>query len=111
MEKENADICIRSRYEHCAEVHRGLWRRIFSDAYMKTVQVLFNCPVSDFQCGFKAFKKMSFLPILKEFDYDATLKRGWLFDAEFLIRSYRKGLQIITIPVVWNCNRKGSFQF
>lgn len=109
LEKNKADICTASRYEPGSIVYRGIFRRIISMAYLKTVQTLFRCPVSDFQCGFKAFKRKSLLKILKQCGYDKTCKRGWFFDAEILIRAHKNGMKIVSFPVVWKSGKKSAF--
>jgi len=111
LESQNADICTASRYEPNSIVSRSLFRRIISMAYRKTIQTLFQCPVSDFQCGFKAFKRQSFMKVLKECKYDHSFKRGWFFDAEILIRAHKKGMKIVAIPVEWNSGKQSSFKF
>jgi len=110
LDRQNADVCVGSRYESGSTVHRELTRRITSIVYLKTVQWLFRCPVSDFQCGFKAFKRKSLLKILKKCGYDKSFQRGWFFDAELIIRAYRDGMKVATIPVVWNCGKQSSFK-
>jgi len=110
LERNNSDMCIGSRYESDSVVHRELMRKIVSIAYLKTVQLLFRCPISDFQCGFKAFRRRKLLKILKECGYDKSFQRGWFFDAELIIRAYRNGMKITTIPVVWNRGKQSAFK-
>ncbi len=109
LEFQNADIGTASRYEPGSIVYRGIFRRMISIAYLKIVQTLFKCPISDFQCGFKAFKRKRLMKLLKECRYDKTFKRGWFFDAEILIRAHKNGMKIVTFPVVWKSGKKSTF--
>lgn len=111
MEKQKADICTASRYDMGSITSRSLYRRIISMAYRKTIQTIFGCPVSDFQCGFKAFKRQSLIKVLKECGYDNSLTRGWFFDAEVIIRAHKRGLKIVSFPVKWNSGKQSSFRF
>ena len=111
LEKNNADICTASRFEKGAKISRSLFRRMISLSYRTTIQIMFGCPVRDFNCGFKAFKRESVLKLLKECGYDHSLKRGWFFDAEIMIRANKKGMKIVSFPVEWNSGKQSSFKF
>lgn len=106
-----SDICIASRYDFGAKMYREWWRGLISIIYLKTIQFLFNCPISDFQCGFKAFRKEILLPLLDECGYDEKFTRGWFLDAELLIRAFKRGNKVVSIPVVWNRGKMSSFNF
>jgi hypothetical protein len=106
----NADVCIGSRYEAGSTVKRELWRRIISVCYTKIIRSLFACPVTDFQCGFKAFKRQALKEVIEELGYDHSSKRGWFLDAEFLIRAHLGGKKITMIPVEWNCGKRSTFR-
>jgi hypothetical protein len=109
LENQNADICTASRYEPGSVVSRSLFRRLISMSYRKTVQTLFRCPVNDFQCGFKAFRRQCVMKVLPECSYDKSLTRGWFLDAEFIVRAHKKGMKIVSFPVKWNSGKKSSF--
>jgi len=47
--------------------------------------------------------------LVEEMGHDSSLKRGWFWDAELLIRAQKKGINIKEIPVIWKFGRKSSF--
>jgi glycosyltransferase involved in cell wall biosynthesis len=105
----DADLCIGSRYEPGAKYYRGIFRQIISILYHKSLQVIFNCNLSDLQCGFKAFKRKSILKILEKCGHDYSFRRGWFLDAEILLRAHKMGMKIIQIPIVWQARKRSSF--
>ncbi len=104
-------IAIGSRYAKGAVTERRLSRLLFSLAYNSFLRLYFGSSVRDHQCGFKAFKREIILELVKDAGYDRSLRRGWFWDAEILIRAQRKGYRIKEIPVRWNEMMKSSFRF
>jgi hypothetical protein len=43
--------------------------------------------------------------------YDHEYRRGWFWDAEFLIRAQAQKLKIIEMPVEWHFARTSTFRF
>jgi len=102
-------IVIGSRYMKNSKIRRKLSRKIISYFYNGLIRVLFNSKILDHQCGFKGFHKKTLLNLVEEMGYDNTLKRGWFWDAELLIRAQKKGINIKEIPVIWKFGEKSSF--
>ena len=92
-----ADIATGSRLLPDSRVKRSARRSFASQSYNTFIKVLFNTPVHDHQCGFKAFKRESLMGFIDEVE-----DRHWFWDTEVLIRGARKNLKIIEIPVDWS---------
>jgi glycosyltransferase AglD len=95
-----ADIATGSRMLPTSNVKRSARRSLASRCYNTLIRTLFNTPVHDHQCGFKAFSKQSLLTFLDEVE-----DNHWFWDTEVLIRGARRGLRIAEIPVDWEEGR------
>ena len=102
------DIAIGSRYKEIRP-ERELWRFCVSLAYNTALRILFSSKLHDHQCGFKAFKKEVLLSLLDDLGYDNTLRRGWFWDAELLIRAQEWGYTIAEMAVTWKSARDSTF--
>jgi glycosyltransferase involved in cell wall biosynthesis len=102
------DIGIGSRYLGIQPV-RNKQRLWISNAYRIVLKLLFRTKVLDHTCGFKAFKKSKVLPIISDMGFDKTLRRGWFWDAEVLIRSQDAGYKINEIAVPWVADNESTF--
>jgi glycosyltransferase AglD len=91
-----ADIATGSRLLPTSNVKRSARRSLSSRCYNTLIRILFNTPVHDHQCGFKAFNKQSLLTFLNDVE-----DNHWFWDTEVLIRGARRGMQIAEIPVDW----------
>lgn len=101
--EHGADIATGSRLLPNSKTEaRGVLRDLLSRGYNSLLRLLFRTSLHDHQCGFKAFRKSSVLPLLKE-----VKDKHWFWDSELLIRAQVKGLKVSEIPVKWK-GRKGS---
>ncbi|MBU0532198.1 glycosyltransferase family 2 protein [Candidatus Micrarchaeota archaeon] len=101
--EQGADIVTGSRLMKKSQVsNRSTTRNFFSNGYNLLLRILFGSRLLDHQCGFKAFKKSSILPLLPEIS-----DPHWFWDTELLILAQRKNLKIIEIPVKWT-DKKNS---
>jgi len=107
--KDGADIAIGSRYLKGSRVKREAFRRLISYLYNSMVRLYFSSKIRDHQNGFKAFKKGIALKIIKKMGYDKSFKRGWFWDAEFLIRAQIDGYKIVEFPINWRYGKKSTF--
>ncbi|MGQ9624386.1 MAG: dolichyl-phosphate beta-glucosyltransferase [Candidatus Bathycorpusculaceae bacterium] len=98
--KGGYDVAIGSRMLPESRVKRTPSRKIASKMYNLIVRLLLSSKISDHQCGFKAFNRKTFLPILEE-----TKATHWFWDTEILIRASRKGYKIKEIPVEWKSGK------
>jgi glycosyltransferase AglD len=95
--ESSADIATGSRLLPASAVHgRSALREFFSRGYNLLLRLLFRTSVHDHQCGFKAFRKSSVLPLLS-----SVKDGGWFWDSELLIRAQARGLRVSEIPVEW----------
>lgn len=94
--REGYDVAIGSRTLPESRVKRTFSRKIASKMYNLIVRLLLGSKISDHQCGFKAFSRAVFLPILKE-----TKATHWFWDTEILVRASRRGCKIKELPVEW----------
>lgn len=109
LKGESADIVIGSRYIKGAKVKRRPLRRTFSFFYNTTLRLAFGSKIRDHQCGLKAFRKKTIMPIIDRMGYDDEFIRGWFWDAELLIRAQEAGLKIIEMPVEWHYSDVSTF--
>lgn len=107
---EGYDMNIGSRYSGIS-ARRTFFRKSISVIYNTILRVLFNSKIKDHQCGFKAYKKEVILDLIKDAGYDKSFIRGWVWDAEILIRAQKKGYRIREFPVKWDRGKDSSFQF
>ncbi|MDD5069585.1 MAG: glycosyltransferase family 2 protein [Candidatus Omnitrophica bacterium] len=105
------DIVIASRYLKDSKIKRNIFRLFLSKIYLFLIRICFRLDISDFLCGFKAFKRDVLLDLVKEMGYDNSFKRGIFWDAELLIRAKSAGYKIKEIPVVWFEGGKSSLNF
>lgn len=100
---EGYDIVIGSRKHKSTRLltHPTFIRYIYGQLVSIIAKTLFPLPVKETQCGFKAFKKSTVLPLFK------TLQtKGWLFDLELILRGFYNGLSIAEIPVDYRFIKK-----
>lgn len=94
---EGYDICTGSRLIQGSKVHgRGILREFLSRGYNLLLRFLFRTSIKDHQCGFKAFRRSSILPLLPEVE-----DRHWFWDTELILRAQAKGMRVSEIPVSW----------
>ncbi|MBI5417745.1 glycosyltransferase [Candidatus Poribacteria bacterium] len=103
--KQGSDIVIGSRYVKGADVRRTPLRRLYSIVYNLFVRAYFQSPFRDLQCGLKVFNKDILLNLVEKMRYDDSLKRGWTWDTELLLRAKNQRLKISEIPVTWRYHR------
>ena len=110
MEK-GCHVAVGSRYAEGAVIKRRPFRKFISLIYNGILRLLFGSRVKDHQCGFKAFRREVVMELLGDMGYDERFARGWLWDAELLIRAQRKGYRVEEIPVRWIFGEQSTFQF
>ena len=98
---EGYDFATGSRMLPESKVKRSLSRSISSKSFNFLVRAMLRSTLKDHQCGFKAFKRESVLPLL-----DEIRATHWFWDTEILVRAQRRGLKIKEIPVEWKSKRK-----
>ena len=79
-----------------SDTRRPLRREIMSKGYNLLSGLFFGIPISDMQCGFKAFERDALFDILDDIEDD-----HWFWDTECFIRAYNKGYNVVEFPVTW----------
>jgi len=93
---DHSDIAIGSRLAEGARTIRGYKRDLISRAYNTLVRLTHGVRYTDMQCGFKAARRESILPLL-----DKVEDEGWFFDTELLLLAHHNGLRLYEVPVDW----------
>lgn len=96
LQRLECDVCIGSRRLSRSTTQRGFKRELISRAYIGLVRHWLGLSLSDYQCGFKAFRAaalQSVLPLVRD--------NGWFFDTELLARVHWAGARIHELPVRW----------
>jgi dolichyl-phosphate beta-glucosyltransferase len=78
-------------------VHQSAFREFSGKVFNFFVRILTGLPFKDTQCGFKAFRRLSVLPV-----FERQRIGGYGFDPEVLFIAKKKGLRLREIPVRWN---------
>ena len=95
--RSGADIATGSRMLPGSRVKRSRRRSFASWWYNLLIRALFNSPIHDHQCGFKAFNRAMLMEYIDEVE-----DTHWFWDTEVLIRGVRRGLRVEEIPVEWS---------
>jgi glycosyltransferase involved in cell wall biosynthesis len=94
--RDGYDVATGSRLLTESQVIRSGKREFPSRVYNALVRWMLGSSLHDHQCGFKAFRKDTVLPVLSR--VDAT---HWFWDTEVLIRAQAEGLRVREFPVQW----------
>ncbi len=84
-------------------VPQPLARRLLGGGYRVLCRWLFSLPLSDFNCGFKAYDTEVARSI-----YGQTVMSDWTFDVEVLCLLRRAGIEVAEVPVRWEHRDKTS---
>lgn len=96
---ETHDVALGNRRMSGAAIHRRQpWmRQTLGKGFTLLTRVLLASPVSDFTCGFKAFRRDAAQRIFSRSTLD-----GWAFDAELVAIAHAQRLSIAQVPVTWH---------
>jgi len=92
----HSDLAVGTRLSSGSRVVRGPKRELISRAYSHIVRLCLRSRVSDFQCGFKAIRRVQAERILPLIEDDQ-----WFFDTELVVTAERLGLRVTETPVEW----------
>lgn len=93
---ETYDVAIGSRYHRGSKTKRTLLRLFLGRSYAILSGLLLGIRVTDFQCGFKGFKKNAGINVIKKINVS-----GVFLDTEFLFWASKKNYKIKELPVIW----------
>ena len=74
----------------------GIIRALASKLYAFLVRIILRVKTPDTEAGYKFFNREKILPILRK-----VKDNGWFWDTEIVVRSERAGLNVTSIPVVF----------
>jgi len=81
----------------------SLWtlpRWLASKSYVWLRKMLLDLPYEDTEAGYKFFKRIKLLPLLKEVQH-----QGWFFDTEIMALCFKYKLKVKEIPVAFVRNK------
>ncbi len=99
--EEDNDFVVGSKYLKKSEYSRPAYRNILSKLYNYAIKKILGSPFADHNCGFKFFRQEALFKVLDKMGYDKSLKRGWFWDAEMLVRANSLGMKIYEMPVTY----------
>lgn len=88
------DVVVGKRYYESGI--SSIFRVAASRVYSLIVKFFLKLPIDDTETGFKFFRRVKILPILKK-----TRSNGWFWDTEICANSYYGGLAIAKVPVIF----------
>ena len=91
-----ADIATGSRLLPSSKASRSFLRSSLSSAYNLLVRLVLGSKIHDHQCGCKAVRKSTVLPLL-----DKVRANHWFWDTELLVLAQKKGLTVVELPLTW----------
>jgi dolichyl-phosphate beta-glucosyltransferase len=97
--ERGADLVVgtRAHPDSCIEVEPSLFRRIASYVFdLVRIQIVGLSEFSDTQCGFKAARGQSVVPL-----YKRAIVERFMFDVEILFLARQAGLNIEELPIIW----------
>ena len=90
------DFATGSRMMPESDAKRPFNRKFASRGYNFLARLFLRSKIYDHQCGFKAFRRESFIKLLDEIENE-----HWFWDTEVLVRAQQKGYRVIEFPVYW----------
>jgi dolichol-phosphate mannosyltransferase len=100
-----ADLAIGSRYVGGVRVvNWPLSRLILSYSAGVYTRAITRLPVHDVTAGFKCFRR----PVLEAIDLDRVRSNGYSFQIEMTYRAWRKGFEIVEVPIVFTERAEGQ---
>ncbi len=93
---EDYDIAVGSRYHSASKTKRTFLRLFLGRAYAIIAGLILGIRVTDFQCGFKGFRKDVGISIIKTINVS-----GVFWDTEFLFWASKNKYKIKEMPVIW----------
>jgi dolichol-phosphate mannosyltransferase len=96
---ENADVVLGSRYleGRVTVVNWPIARLLLSYFANVYARVVTGLPVADSTSGFKAFRR----EVLEAIPLDRVESEGYAFQIEITMRAWRKGFEIVEVPIVF----------
>jgi len=94
MKKEKCDVVVGSKRHIDSNLSYPWHRRFLSDGFYLMNKILFGLPIKDTQAGLKLFKR----EVLDDV-FPRIIVKGYAFDLEVLVLTYKLGYKIIEAPI------------
>ena len=95
---KNADMAIGSRYSKGVNVvNWPMGRVLLSFFASKYVRFVLGVPIADTTAGFVCFSRKT----LEEIGLDKVKLKGYGFQIEMKFRTFKKGLKIVEVPIIF----------
>ncbi|APD07189.1 dolichyl-phosphate beta-D-mannosyltransferase [Flavobacteriaceae bacterium UJ101] len=105
LKNENVDMVVGSRYSHGVNVVNWDMKRVLLSYFAsKYVQFITGIPIHDTTAGFVGYKKR----VLKGLDLSKIESFGYGFQVEMKYKIWKKGFQIVEIPIVFTDRIRGE---
>jgi dolichol-phosphate mannosyltransferase len=103
---ENADVVLGSRYleGRVTVVNWPISRLLLSYFANVYARIVTGLPIADSTSGFKAFRRSA----LEAIALDRVESEGYAFQIEVTLRAWKKGLDIVEIPIVFTDRSSGE---
>ena len=103
--QQGAQAVVASRHLAASQIaHPQPWiRRFLGTGYRFLCRRWFGMRVSDFNCGFKAYRT----PLAQKI-YAQNVMDDWTFDAEVFCRMKKEKIPFVEVPVRWTHQQKKS---
>ncbi len=102
------DIVLGTRKKIGAQVTRKqpVWREYLGKGFTWLSQTILHLPVSDFTCGFKAYRASA-----AETLFSRSRIERWGFDAELIFLASQLGFSLQEVPVIWQNDPRTKVRF
>ncbi len=102
---DGADLAIGSRYKSGINVVNWPMSRVLLSFYAsKYVQFITGMPINDATAGFKCYRRT----VLQSIDFNKIKFVGYAFQIEMKFTTWKKGFQIIEVPIIFTDRSEGT---
>ncbi|MEN9369986.1 MAG: hypothetical protein RI952_851 [Bacteroidota bacterium] len=102
---DGADLAIGSRYKSGINVVNWPMSRVLLSFYAsKYVQFITGMPINDATAGFKCYRRA----VLQSIDFNKIKFVGYAFQIEMKFTTWKKGFQIIEVPIIFTDRSEGT---
>ena len=104
-EIENADLVIGSRNVKGGGIENRTWiRNVLTKCGSLYCRTILKCPIKDITGGYNMWKKTT----LEKIGLDKVVCGGYSFQIEMKYKTFKNGLQIKEIPIIFPDRKKGQ---
>lgn len=102
------DLVLGSRYINGGKIENwNCLRKIISKGGAIYAKTILDLPINDLTSGYKCFKS----EVLKSIDLSKIKSDGYSFQIELTYHAFKKGYNIVEIPIIFKDRKNGSSKF